>query len=158
MANVVVNRNPALQTSYKLVIPGLESFNYFITMTSLPGLNASGIDTPFQNQQASAPSNRIEYDPLNCDFIVAEDYANHTQLRLWMHAFQLGGDPMWSTTKNINLFIMNSNMVPALRVEFMYAYPTSLGAVSLTSDTSDNEAITSTATFRYQYYDIYSVI
>lgn len=157
MANKRYNRNPANQTNFKLEIPGLEEVNYFIQSTNLPGLTMSGIPVPFRNHQTNVPSNKIEYDEVTMNFIVEEDYSNHTQIRLWMHAFSMGTDPIWSVTKNINLFILDSNKQPRLKVVYYNAYPTALGAISLDSAVNSTEVIATTASFRYQYYDVLPV-
>lgn len=154
MANRRYNRNPANQTNFKLEIPGLEEMNYFIQSTNIPGLTMSGVATPYRNNQTSVPSNRIEYDEVAMNFIVEENYTNHTQIRLWMHAFQMGKDPIWSVTKNINLFILDSNKQPKLKVVFYNAYPTNLGGISLDSAVNSPDVISTSVSFRYQYYDI----
>lgn len=157
MGNTVVNYNPSLQTSYKLEIPGLDSFNYFATGVDVPGLNAGGIGQPYRDSPMQIPSDRVDYDPLNVDFILSEDFSNHAQIRKWMLEFHRGTDPFWTTPKNMNLFIMNSNMVPSLRVEFYAAFPTALGSIRFDTSTSDNDTLHCTATFAYQYYDIFAV-
>lgn len=157
MSNIVINYNPALQTSYKLEIPGLESFNYFSTAVDIPGLNSGGISQPYRDRPVQLPSDRIDYDPLNVDFIIAEDFSNHAQIRKWMWEFHRGTDPMWTTTKNLQLFIMNSNMVPSLRVEFQNAFPTALGGLHFDTSVADNDTLHCTATFAYQSYDIFIV-
>lgn len=157
MSNKVVNYNPALQTSYKLVVPGLEEFNYFSTAAEIPGISAGGIDNPFRDRQAKMPSDRVDFDPLNVDFIISEDFSNHAQIRTWMWEFHRGVDPIWTTTKNLQLFIMNSNMVPMIRVEFYNAFPTQLGSIRFDTSVSDNDNIHCQATFSYQNYDIFPV-
>lgn len=156
MPNVAINRNPALQTSYKLIVPGLEAFNYFITSAEIPGMTASEISSSWVNNPVKLPADRCDYDPLNVDFIVAEDFANRLQLMTWMWDFYKGTDVLWSqATKNLQLVILNSNMVPYLRVEFFNAFPTSIGGVRYDSGASDTEVVHCTATFAYQNYTIY---
>jgi len=157
MANRRYNRNPANQTSFKLEIPGLEEMNYFVQNTILPGMTMGGISTPYKNHQTNVPSNRVDYDEVSMTFIVDEDYSNHTQIRLWMHAFALGKDPIWSVTKNVNLFILNSNKQPKLKVVYYNAYPTGLGSLSLNSAVNSTEPMATNVNFRFQYYDVLPV-
>lgn len=155
MPNVVINRNPALQTSYKLIVPGLESFNYFITSAEIPGMSAGEIDSSYKNNQLKIPADRVDYDPLNVDFIVDEDFANRQQIMTWMWDFYNGADQFWSqATKNLQLVIMNSNMVPTRRVEFFNSFPISVGGIRFDSNATDTEVIHCTATFAYQNYTI----
>jgi hypothetical protein len=155
--NKVINLNPALTTSYKVVIPGLESFNYFMTSAEIPGITSGGIDQPYKDRPMKLPSDRVDYDVLPVDFIVAEDFENHAQIRKWMWEFHRGNDPMWTTTKNIQLFITTSNMVPNIRVEFYNAFPTALGSIRFDTSVADDDVIHCNATFAYQNYDIFPV-
>ena len=157
MANKAINRNPALQTNYRLVIPGLESFSYFLTSVDLPGMNASGISSAYRDRPFMAPSNRCDYDPLNIDFIVAEDFENHVELRKWMWEFHNGTDPMWTTTKDLQMFITNSNKVPKFKIVYFNAFPTQIGSVRFDTSTSDDDVLHASATFMYQYYDMYPI-
>jgi hypothetical protein len=157
MPNKVINLNPALVTSYKLLIPGLESFNYFSTSAEIPGITSGGIPQPYRDRPMQLPSDRIDYDPLNVDFIVSEDFENHAQLRRWMWEFHRGSDPMWTTTKNIQLFVTTSNRVPNLRVEFANAFPTSVSSIRFDTAVADDDPIKCTATFAYQDYDVFPV-
>lgn len=157
MANEVVNYNPALQTSYKLVVPGLESFNYFSTSVEIPGISSGGIAQPYRDRPMNLPSDRIDYEPLNVDFILSEDFENYNSIRKWMWEFHRGSDPIWTTTKNLQLFVMNSNMVPAMRLEFYHAFPTALGGVRFDTAVSDNDTIHCNVTLAYQAYDIFPV-
>jgi hypothetical protein len=154
MANKRYNRNPANQTSFKMEIPGLEEFNYFLQSANIPGLTMAGIATPFQNHQTSVPSNRIDYDELSTSFIVDEDYSNHTQIRKWMHGLGYLDDPIWGQTKNVNLFVLDSNKQPKLKVIYYNAYPTGLGGIPLDSAVNSTEVIVTSLSLRYQYYDI----
>lgn len=162
MATKRYNRNPANQTNFKLEIPGLEEVNYFVQTANLPGMSMAGVSTPFLNHQTNVPSNRIEYDEATMNFIVSEDYSNHTQIRLWMHAFAFGKKDgsdanIWGVTKDINLFLLDSNKVPRFKVVYFAAYPTSLGAIPLDSAVNSTQVLDTNVSFRYQYYDILPV-
>ena len=157
MPNQVINMNPALQTSYRLQIPGLDSFNYFSTSAEIPGMTASGVDAAFRDRPFKAPSDRCDYDNLNIDFLVAEDFANHTELRKWMWEFHRGSDPIWTTTKDLTLVIMNSNMVEQYKAVFHNAFPTQIGSIRFDSEVTDNDALHCQATFAYQDYDLYKI-
>lgn len=154
------NYNQALSTSFKLEIPGASSFNYFVQITSLPSLNAAGVETPYKNHQGVVPSNRIDYDPLNVNLLVDEDYENWDYLRLWMHkaagyAYNTSTrePPISEEMKDIDLHILNSNKQSIKIVRFFGAFPVMLGELSLETSVTDPQPIISSVVFRYQYYD-----
>lgn len=147
------NRNQALGTSFKLEIPGLDEYNYFVQTAPLPGINMAGIETPYRNNATNVPSNRVEYDPLNITFLVDEDYENHSQLRLWMHKYAMGKEPILEVCKDITLHILDSNKQPRQSFIFYVAYPTMMSELQLESNVSDATSLICSATFRYQYYD-----
>lgn len=153
--SVQINYNPALQTSFRLLIPGLESFNYFSQNATIPGLSSSAIGGAFRDSPTKYPTDRIDYDNLSVNFIVSEDFSNHAQLRTWLWEFHRGSDPIWHTTKNIQLLVTNSNMVPYIRVEFYFAFPVSIGQISFDSTVTENDVQHCTVDFSYQYYEIY---
>lgn len=149
-----INRNPALNTSFKLEIPSLEEFNYFVQEAELPGLSMSAPSIPFRNNQTVVPGNRIDYEPVSLPFIVAEDYSNHTQIRLWMHRIQKGPGPLTDEMKDVTLFLLNSNKNTIKRVVFYSAFPTDLTRIPLQNNTADAEPIVCTLTLNYQFYDV----
>lgn len=158
MGKSVINMNPALQTSYKLIIPGLDSFNYFMTAAEIPGMTANGIESAYRDRPVKLPSDRCDYDPLNIDFLVAEDFANHAELRTWMWKFHNGDEMLWGqTTKDIIMMLMNSNMVPMYKVVYYNAFPTQIGSIRFDTAVSDDDALHASATFMYQYYDVFKL-
>lgn len=153
MAAKSINRNPALQTSFKLEFPRFPEFNYFVTETELPGLSMAGTDTPYKNNYTSMPSNSIMYDPLNVTMIVSEDYSNYNRIRLWMHEVR-NTEPVVDVLQDFTLTILNSNKNPYMYVTFYGGYPTMIGAIPLMTGTTDEMPAMCSMTFRYEFYDV----
>lgn len=149
-----INRNPAIGTSFKLEIPGFEALNYFVQSTELPSISMGGVDTPYQNWQTNVPSNRIEFDPLNINFLVDEDLANYESLFAWMVEITMTEPVVPEKMKNITLHITNSSKNHKIAIRFHKAYPTLVGALQLESAVNDAMPIVCSATFRYQYFEI----
>lgn len=148
------NRNPALSTSFKLEIPGWETVNYFVQNTELPSINMNGVDAPYQNRATSVPSNRIEFDPMNCTFIVDEDFMNYEKLYHWMIDVTRTEPVVPEMMKNITLHITNSSKNHKMSVRYHKAYPTMLGALPFDTATNDPQPLLCSAMFRYQYFEI----
>lgn len=153
MTSKAINRNPALGTSFKLDIPGYDEVNYFVQSTELPDISMGGVDTPYQNFQTNVPSNRIEFSPVNFNFIVDEDYRNYETLYLWM-ADITRTEPVLTKLKNITLHVTNSSKNHKLQFRFHQAYPTMLGALPMDSSVNDAMPVLCSATFRYQFFEI----
>lgn len=149
-----INRNPALQTSFKLEIPGYETVNYFVQSTELPAITSGGVDAPYQNHATNVPSNRIEFDPLNLNFLVDEDFANYEALFAWMVDIIRTEPVVPSQMKNLTLHITNSSKVHKMSIRFHKAYPTMLSSIPLDSSVTDPTALICSASFRYQYFEI----
>lgn len=149
------NYNPAITTSFKMEFPGLTVFNYFVQETELPGLSMAGIETPYQNNGTNVPSNRIDYDPLNINLVVDEDYENYDSIRLWMHECTRNPGKLNDLIKDFSLHILDSNKQSKLEVKFFGGYPIMMSAIPLQSNTQDPTPIFASVTFRYQYFDFF---
>lgn len=157
MDSKTFNRNPALGTSFKLEVPGLEQLNYFVQKTSLPSVSMNGIDTPYKNNQGALPSNRIDYEPVSFEFIVDEDYDNYDAIRQWMHRIERNNRPLIQELADISLFLTNSNKRINKKVVFYSAFPVYLTEIPLESSTSDTDPVSCTVIFRFQYFEIQKV-
>lgn len=148
------NYNPALPTSYLLRIPGFDHVNYTIQSAALPGLTMGGVDAPYQNYQTNVPSNRIEFDPLNLQFLVDEEFRNYEEIYAWMVRVTQTEPIMRDGLKNLSLHILNSNKQPIIEVKFHQAYPTMVTEISFESGVTEPAPMVCTATFRYQFFEI----
>lgn len=146
--------NPALQSSFRLEIPGLDHVNYFVQRAELPSLNVGAIPAPYRNHQLNLPDNRVQYDPLNIDFLVSEGYENHSELRLWMHKTTHSHDTMPVDLRDITLHLTTSTNNPGKSVIFYSAFPQMIGGIPLDGGSTDETPIVCTCSFSYAYYDV----
>lgn len=149
-----LNRNPALGTSFLLEIPGARHLNYFVQTAALPGLMMGGVDSPYTNHQASVPSNRIEFEPLNLTFLIDEEWRNWEFIFDWMKRIRRGRETILEVMSNVTLHLVNSNKNMNVQVEFQGAYPSTLSELPLESSTVDSLPLVATVSFRYQDYSI----
>lgn len=147
-----VERNQALSTSFRLIIPGFDGLNYHVQTVQLPGMSMSGVDSPYRNHQGAVPSDRIEYDPLNLTFLVDENYNNWDALRQWM--INNTNEPKLNERmRDITLHILGSNKDPRAELVFRGAFPTLVSELALESSTGEPNPLMCNVTFRYQKYD-----
>lgn len=150
------NYNLATANNYKIEIPAAREFNYFVQNIQLPSLTMSGVDTPYQNWQGVATSNRIDFDPLTFTYLVAEDYSNYLFLYEWLLDIRNTEHDVLRHWKDINFHILNNNKMQNRHFVFHGCFPTYLGEIDFDSAITDVNAIINTATFRYQYFELVS--
>ncbi len=148
-----MNYNLATNTNFKVEISNAPEFNYFVQSVSLPGIEMSGVETPYKGNQAFMPSDRIDYNPLTFTYILAEDFENYLFLYKWMRDIQSTDYPN-KHFRDITLHILNNNKLANLKVIFYNCFPTSLSEIDLESAVTDTNPLTTTAMFRYQYFMI----
>jgi hypothetical protein len=148
-----INYNIATNTNFKAEISGAPQFNYFVQSVSLPSINMSGVDTPFRNYSGVMTSNRVDYDPLTFTYVLSEDFENYLFLHNWMIEIR-DNDSLSKQFRDITLHILNNNKLTNLTVVFYNCFPVSLADINLESAVTDTDPLTTTATFRYQYFDI----
>lgn len=147
-----VERNPALATSFRMMITGMPQLTYMVQTVQLPGMSMAGVEAPYRNHQGTVPSNRAEYDPLSLTFLVDENYENWDELRQWM-IFNTTEPPLNERMRDLTLHILGSNKDPRAELVFRGAFPTMLSELPLESATGEPNAIIANVTFRYQKYD-----
>lgn len=146
--------NPALQSSFRLEIPGLKTVNYAVQRVELPSVTLDSIPAPFRNHQGNLPDNRIVYDQLNLDFLVSEDYSNRQELQLWLHRLEKSPDPMLADLKDITLHLTTSTNNAGLAVVFYHAFPVMVGGIPLDAGSTDETPLVCSCSFAYSYYEI----
>lgn len=148
-----MNYNNARETNYRLLIPGkeFEVLNYFITSVELPTVSVQGIDTPYHGMQCSVPSNTMTFDDLTFNFIVDEDYKNYFAIYNWLYELAHGNSktPL-EHYKDLSLHLLTNNKTELAVIVFEGAYPTSLGSLSLNSQTANPQNLTASVTVKYQ--------
>jgi hypothetical protein len=148
-----MNYNIATNTNFRAEISGAPQFNYFVQSVNLPSVNMGGVETPYMNYAGVMTSNRIDYDPLTFTYILSEDFENYLFLYNWMLEIR-SYDDLKKQFKDITLHILNNNKLANLTVVFYNCFPTSLADINLESAVTDTDPLSTTATFRYQYFDI----
>lgn len=149
-AKTISNYNLASQSNYKLEIPGLLAFNYFLQSVTFPSLSMEGIENPYNNNQVIVPGNTVNYNSLSTIVLMDEDFEIYMQMVDWLKSFKDDAD--WKELiKDIRIHILNANKKTNLIFVFTGAFPTNLGDITLDSSQSDVSQITFNLEFRYQY-------
>jgi hypothetical protein len=145
-----LNYNIATISNYKLEIAMAPELNYFIQSTELPNITLPEVYTPYKDNNAYMPGDTIDYDPLNVNFIVDEDYKNFIYIQDWIRSCRTSRELPF---KDITLHILNNNKLKNKKVVFYSAFPTMLGNITFDSSENDTIPILCSTIFRYQYYE-----
>jgi hypothetical protein len=148
-----LNYNLATNTNFKVEIAGVPEFNYFVQSVNLPGISMGGVEVDYVNNQVFMPSDRIDYDPLVFTYVLSEDWGNYRFLHQWMRDIRSVDYPP-KHFRDVTLHILNNNKLENLKIVFYNCFPTFLSEINLESAVSDTTPLVSTATIRYQYFDI----
>lgn len=147
------NVNPAISSTYKLVIPEYEEVTFMVQRTMLPGMRQQAVQGHYINNPTRVPGDTVHYDPLSVDIIVDEELQNIISLQNWLIANKEKNDP-WSRCKDIKLHILTRNLTSNKVVTFYKAFPTEIQSVNLDSTLSESEVLVCNVMFEYQYYRI----
>ena len=155
MSQESINYNLSMNTNYRFEIHDNDAgmFNYFIQDAVIPGLTMSGVEMSYQSDQVFMPSNRIDYDPFNGNFLVDEDFNNYLFLYKWMHKIKEADYPK-QHFRDATLYIFSNNKSYNLSVKFYGIFPTSLGDISFMSNTLSTEPNLCSASFLYEWFEI----
>ena len=106
------------------------------------------------------PGEKINFEPFSYEFNVDENYVNYLEIYDWMMEManpderdDIPDDK--DMMSDATLTILNNQNNPIANVHFKDVWPTSLGDVQLTTQTS--ELITCTVTLTYSHFTIESL-
>lgn len=152
-------------TKYTFSFPNLPFLNYFVTNVNIPGIstNEVTVSTPFSDTYRHG--DKLVYEPLMVNILLDEDLRVWEETHNWLTSLtfprrfeeyapnqskQQFKDKYYDSILTINT---NSN-IANMRLKFRNCHPTSLSGLQFSTNDSELENITSSITFRYDYYDI----
>ena len=171
------NLNYLSPVNFDLLIQKLPKTRYFCTGVNIPSINFSEalMDTKLAIQSA-LPGDKITFDPLTVKFVVDEDMKNYQEIFNWIMALGPGSDTddfrtLVGSTKSTTGFdnrtgdyaemysdatlIVNTSSNNAnIEFQFIYCFPTSLGAIEFATDAVEVEYAISDLTLRYTYFKL----
>ena len=171
------NLNYLSPVNFDLQINKLPKTRYFCVGATLPGISfTEAIHTTPLAIQSYLPGDRIEFDPLVVRFIVDEDMTNYKEIYNWIMALGPGIDTEdfvdltgvtkselgWDTGSgdmkkmysDAALIINTSSNNPNIEFTFEDCFPTSLGAITLATDSAEVEYVVADLTLRYTLFKI----
>lgn len=173
-----INKSILNKNNFRLLIEKVPTVEYYVKSVNIPGMSFSettsaagvGLDAYF-------PGDKVSFDTLDVTFLVDEDLENFKEIYDWMDAIvpianpeaysayvdsiKTGSGTYSAVENDLNQYsditlVMNTNKnVPNRFFRFHDCFPISLGALELESG-AEAEAVSTTVSFRFTYYEIES--
>lgn len=149
------NTNLAQPTKFIVTFPEISTTVFFCQRVNLPGVQLSPVPHPTPGLDLYTPGVKLEYNTLDMSFLVNEDLSSWMTIYNWMKDLSSNTTKYKDRTKKTAIVTYLSNLNnPKLRVIYNDIFPISLGDLEYDTTMSADEHITSTASFRYDYFDV----
>ena len=144
-------------TSFRVIVPKMPKFTYFVQSISVPSINISSMEIPAYKglPRQEVPSNLDISDDLIINFVVDENMENWQEVYDWMTEIV----PSSENNAEVNfkeelyspiiILIYNSAKKLKKKITFNECYPISLSSVEFNSSVSDIDPLTMSASFEY---------
>ena len=167
LENTPQNRNFLSPLNFKFSIKRAPTTNFFIQSVDMPSIKLASMDIPNQFIAIPTPVTHMEYDELQIEFKVDEDFQNYLEIHNWIRA--LGFPEQYEEYANIaknaeytgtgivsdlSLIVLNSAKNPNYEFVFRNSFPTSLSGFKLSSVDDSINYVTATASFKFLLFDI----
>jgi hypothetical protein len=156
MADATQNLNKLYPSNFRFDINRAPIFSGNAQSVTLPSITLGEAVQGTPLIDLPVPGDKLVYGELSVDFLVDEEIRGWMEIHQWMRS---AGYPE-STDEYEKLIYADATLVitsnssnPIIKVTFFDCYPTSLGEISLNSQTS-SETVISNASFRFRSYDI----
>jgi hypothetical protein len=139
-------------TGFKLQINSSD-FKYtthYAVSASFPSISLPEVNTPFRNNQAFVPGEKLAYDTLNIRIAIDEKLFSYREIFDWM-VDNTKQDSLVVHDMILN-FLTNHNNI-SRQVKFYDAFPTAIGGIEFSVQNTDVEYAFADVTFRYDYFE-----
>lgn len=142
-------------------IPLLSDTSFTINGFELPSISLPNAWQATQNIQKPRAGETLEFSELTINFIVMENMENWFELYNWFRNLGAPFSKRAEYLKNgmpdcadayVTIYSAKNN--PIMRVKFIDAVPIALGSINFTEEIQETTAVTCSATFMYERYDI----
>jgi len=139
-------------TSFVLTLDSLQFSNAEFTIQTmvLPDITTSGPTFATRARDVTLASDKIEYGPFECSFLVDEDLTNYKEIYNWL--YNQADNQSSDDFRDITLSILSSANNVNKQIKFVDARPTSLSSLPFDITTTDVEYLTVVVSFDYSYF------
>lgn len=148
---------------FQFVIDRMPTVQYYIQSVNIPAISSGYTEqiTPFKNTYRHG--DKLTYDDLYMTVAVDENLSSYLETWSWLKAltkpeeFQQYANILGSTDglySDATLIILNNFKNPNISIKFADLFPTTVGAITLSTTSSDVPVPTVDLTFKYNKYSV----
>jgi len=153
-------------TKFQLTFTRMPNITYFCQTFNLPGISMSEIvhNTPFVDLYVHG--DKVQYEPLDLTFMVDEDLRGWLEIHDWITGLTFpknfdqyrrlvkDNEDYGGTVSDAVMTLISNKNTPNIRITFKDCFPTSVSSIAFDYTMDASMTLTSSATFRYNYFDI----
>jgi len=147
------NTNFLQPTKFLLTIPSIVDTTFFCQKVNVPGITTPEMITQTPNIDLFKPGTRISYNTFDINFLVNENLSSWRVIHDWMRDNSTNNNFRYQNV-DATLTILSNQNNPKIRIKYTHIFPVSLGDLEFDTTLSAENHVTSTASFRFDYYDI----
>lgn len=147
------NTNFLQPTKFTITFPQVTDTIFFCQKINIPGISVNELPRQVPNVDLYVPGTRISYNTLDITFLVNENLSSWRVVHDWMRKNTIDQQYKYQNFDAILTVLSNQNN-PKLRIKYGNVFPISLGDLEFDTTLSAEQHITSTASFRFDAYDI----
>lgn len=152
---------------FQFTITRMPTVQYYVQSINIPAISSGYTEqiTPFKNTYRHG--DKLTYDDLYLTIAVDEDMKGYLETWAWLKAltkpeeFEQYADILGSNDglySDATLTILTNSKNPNIQIKFADLFPISVGAITMSTTSSDVPIVTCDLTFKYNKYDIISPI
>ena len=177
----IENRNFLQPTGFQFSVVRAPKVSFFGYQVNVPSLDLGVAIQPTYLTDIPRAGDKIDFGDLSLTFLVDEDLTNYLEIQNWMRGLgfpeSLGEIYRWQAKdipqnyphnykdeSDLNLYsdgtlaIYNSADQPNFKVEFQNMFPYSLSALQFDAQSTGDQYLSATVSFKYTVYNIDGVI
>lgn len=148
---------------FQVAIKRLPNVEFFTQKATLPGISGSAVEMSGPLNKIFHTQDKLNYEDFSMSFIIDEKMGNYMEILNWIKGISSPENyEQYKNIKNsdeglysdISVIILNSMKNKNLQWNFYNCFPINLSGIDLDTTNSDITYPESTATFKYDYYDI----
>jgi hypothetical protein len=144
--NLTSNTNLLSPIGFKLTINNEKYANteFFVTNFGIPEISAEEVGVKFRGETAYTSGEQRQFGALSLRMAIDEDMKNYTEIYDWLKRNTEGHEE-----SDMILSVMSSHSSVNKQFQFKNAFPTSLGGVEFSTQSTDVDYLQADVSFRY---------
>jgi hypothetical protein len=149
--NLTDNRNLLSPIGFKLTINNEKYANteFFVTSIGIPEISAEEVQMKFRGETGYTSGEQRQFGALSLRMAIDEDMKNYTEIYDWLERNTKGHEEC-----DMILSIMSSHSSVNKQLQFKSAFPTSLGGVEFSTQSTSIDYLQADVSFRYTEFVI----